>query len=87
MDAHEDNFKNVADEGQALLDADHPASEDVKEKLVTLAEEKRNLEDLWDERNKKYDQCMDLQLFYRDTEQANTWMAKQEVIWNWIFIK
>ncbi|XP_071821753.1 spectrin alpha chain, non-erythrocytic 1-like isoform X5 [Apostichopus japonicus] len=78
MDAHEDNFKNVADEGQALLDADHPASEDVKEKLVTLAEEKRNLEDLWDERNKKYDQCMDLQLFYRDTEQANTWMAKQE---------
>lgn len=25
-----------------------------------------------------YEQCMDLQLFYRDTEQADTWMAKQE---------
>ncbi|KAJ8038539.1 Spectrin alpha chain, non-erythrocytic 1 [Holothuria leucospilota] len=78
IDAHEDNFKNVADEGQELLNANHPASEDVKEKLVTLADEKKNLEDLWEERNKKYDQCMDLQLFYRDTEQANTWMAKQE---------
>ena len=26
----------------------------------------------------RYEQCMDLQLFYRDTEQADTWMAKQE---------
>ena len=26
----------------------------------------------------RYEQCMDLQLFYRDTEQADTWMVKQE---------
>ena len=26
-----------------------------------------------------YEQCMDLQLFYRDTDQANQWMSKQEV--------
>ena len=25
-----------------------------------------------------YEQCMDLQLFYRDTEQAESWMTKQE---------
>lgn len=25
-----------------------------------------------------YEQCMDLQLFLRDTEQADTWMTKQE---------
>jgi len=28
-----------------------------------------------------YEQCMDLQLYYRDTEQADAWMAKQEVIY------
>mgnify|MGYP005984276089 FL=1 len=33
---------------------------------------------LWEERRILYEQCMDLQLFYRDTEQADTWMAKQE---------
>jgi len=26
-----------------------------------------------------YEQCMDLQLFIRDTEQADAWMTKQEV--------
>lgn len=33
---------------------------------------------LWEERRILYEQCMDLQLFYRDTELADTWMAKQE---------
>merc|ERR1711997_1037168 len=56
----------------------HYASEEVKEKLVILAEEKTTLLQLWEERRILYEQCMDLQLFYRDTEQADTWMAKQE---------
>ncbi len=78
IDAHDDNFRACADEGQELVDTDHPAKDEVKEKLVNLAEEKRSLEALWEERRVQYEQCMDLQLFYRDTEQANTWMAKQE---------
>ncbi|XP_022101019.1 spectrin alpha chain, non-erythrocytic 1-like isoform X4 [Acanthaster planci] len=78
IDAHDDNFRACADEGQELVDTDHPAKEEVKEKLVNLAEEKASLEKLWEERRVQYEQCMDLQLFYRDTEQANTWMAKQE---------
>ena len=44
-----------------------------------LQEEKVQLLELWEERRVLYEQCMDLQLFYRDTEQADTWMAKQEV--------
>lgn len=47
--------------------------------LVTLANEKTSLLDLWEERRVLYEQCMDLQLFYRDTEQADAWMTKQEV--------
>ena len=47
--------------------------------LVTLAEEKTSLLELWEERRILYEQCMDLQLFYRDTEQADAWMSKQEV--------
>jgi len=49
---------------------------------VTLANEKTSLNDLWDERRILYEQCMDLQLFYRDTEQADAWMTKQEVSGN-----
>ena len=78
IDAREDSFAATAGAGQKLLDMEHYASEDVKEKLVTLAEEKTSLLSLWEERRILYEQCMDLQLFYRDTEQAGAWMAKQE---------
>ena len=46
---------------------------------MTLANEKTSLLDLWEERRVLYEQCMDLQLFHRDTEQADAWMTKQEV--------
>ena len=38
---------------------------------------------LWDQRRILYEQCMDVQLFYRDTEQADAWMSKQEVSYIW----
>lgn len=79
IDAREDSFRATAEAGQLLLDRAHYASEEVKEKLVVLASEKTSLLSMWEERRILYEQCMDLQLFYRDTEQADTWMAKQEV--------
>merc|ERR1712020_871440 len=78
IDAREDSFRATAEAGQMLLDSGHYAAEEVKQKLVILAEEKTSLLQLWEERRILYEQCMDLQLFYRDTEQADTWMAKQE---------
>lgn len=78
IDAREDSFRATAEAGQILLDSNHYASDEVKEKLVVLADEKTLLLQLWEERRILYEQCMDLQLFYRDTEQADTWMAKQE---------
>jgi spectrin alpha len=78
IDAREDSFKATADAGQILLNNNHYASDEVKEKLVILADEKTALLQLWEDRRILYEQCMDLQLFYRDTEQADTWMAKQE---------
>lgn len=35
---------------------------------------------LWEERKDQFEQCLELQLFMRDTDQADNWMAKQEVI-------
>ena len=78
IDAREDSFKATSEAGKMLLESNHYASDEVKEKLATLASDKAALLDLWEERRILYEQCMDLQLFYRDTEQADTWMAKQE---------
>ncbi|XP_078687340.1 spectrin alpha chain, non-erythrocytic 1-like [Branchiostoma floridae x Branchiostoma belcheri] len=78
IDAREDSFRTTAEAGQGLLEENHFASDEVKEKLVALANEKTSLLELWDERHVQYEQCLDLQLFYRDVEQAEAWMGKQE---------
>ncbi|XP_035236243.1 spectrin alpha chain, non-erythrocytic 1 isoform X2 [Anguilla anguilla] len=78
IDAHEDSFKSTDEAGHALLNTGHYASEDVKEKLGVLSAEKESLLELWELRRQQYEQCMDLQLFYRDTEQVDNWMSKQE---------
>ncbi|KAI5727770.1 hypothetical protein M8J77_006684 [Diaphorina citri] len=78
IDAREDSFRGTADAGQSLLDRNHYAADDIREKLRNLENDKTHLLTLWEERRILYEQCMDLQLFYRDTEQADTWMAKQE---------
>ncbi|XP_048876599.1 spectrin alpha chain, non-erythrocytic 1-like isoform X2 [Brienomyrus brachyistius] len=78
IDAHEDSFKGTDEAGNALVNTGHYASEDVKEKLEILREEREALLELWELRRQQYEQCMDLQLFYRDTEQVDNWMSKQE---------
>ncbi|XP_025060780.1 spectrin alpha chain, non-erythrocytic 1 isoform X6 [Alligator sinensis] len=78
IDAHEDSFKSADESGQSLLAAGHYASDEVKEKLTILSDERAALLELWELRRQQYEQCMDLQLFYRDTEQVDNWMSKQE---------
>ena len=61
----------------ALLYKAQPALSHLQ--LQSLSKEKAALGTLWEERRAQFDQCMELQLFMRDTEQADNWMAKQEV--------
>jgi len=77
IDAREDSFKLISDSGSSLVERNHFAASEVAEKLNSVSEEKIGLLSLWEDRRVLYEQCMDLQLFYRDTEQADTWMAKE----------
>lgn len=79
MDAREDVIRACATSGQALVDSGHRASSEVSAALEALERESGALQQLWEQRRVLYLQCMDLQLFYRDTEQADAWMHKQEV--------
>lgn len=77
IDAREDSINAVIEEGKLLLE--HKISpDDIKKKLDKLEEERKSLNDLWEERRVLHEQCMDLQLFYRDMEQVGAWMGKQE---------
>ncbi|BHF71927.1 hypothetical protein SprV_0401498800 [Sparganum proliferum] len=78
IDSREESYKACMEEGQRLVDMGHPTSGDIISKMNTLERERAALLALWDERRIQFEQCMDLQLFYRDAEQAEAWMAKQE---------
>ncbi|XP_028029643.1 spectrin alpha chain isoform X2 [Bombyx mandarina] len=78
MDARADVIGACAVAGQALVASEHHAAADVSAALHTLEREAAALQQLWEQRRVLYLQCMDLQLFYRDTEQADAWMHKQE---------
>ncbi|XP_052790861.1 spectrin alpha chain-like isoform X4 [Mya arenaria] len=78
IDAREDSYRSAMEAGNRLVETDHYAADEVREKLQTLSSEKNSLHELWEERRILYEQCMDLQLFIRDTEQADAWMTKQE---------
>lgn len=78
MDARSDVIRACSAAGAALAAQGHRASADVQTALSALQQEHGALRELWESRGLRYMQCMDLQLFYRDTEQADTWMHKQE---------
>lgn len=77
IDARQDAINKFKNSGKGLIDRDI-APEDVQQKLDQLQKEYDALIRLVEERRILYEQCMDLQLFYRDTEQAETWLTKHE---------
>lgn len=65
IDARADSFTQTAETGQKLLDDGIEHADEVRQCLQHLATEQTNLNNLWEERRILYEQCMDLQLFYR----------------------
>ncbi len=62
----------------SLLQANHYASVDVQDKLEAMNDARQDLEKAWIARRMQLDQCLELQLFYRDCEQAENWMSSRE---------
>ena len=46
--------------------------------MDNIKEARQDLEKAWIARRMQLDQCFELQLFYRDCEQAESWMSSRE---------
>jgi spectrin alpha len=77
MDARSGTFQGFEMFGKQLLDSRHYASVEIGEKLESMAEARQELEKQWISRRVQLDQCLELQLFYRDCEQAENWMGSR----------
>lgn len=78
IDARSGTFQAFEQFGDQLINNRHYASEDIKQRQQDVQQALRNLEDAWVARRKILDQCLELQLFYRECEQADQWMTASE---------
>lgn len=68
--------------GKHFIDKNHYASPLIKEKLDELEKAKQDLRDAWLARKDLLEQNLALNLYYRDCEQAENWMANREAFIN-----
>ncbi|CAH8447491.1 unnamed protein product [Schistosoma bovis] len=80
INSRNDSFDTCMLEGQALINVGHPSSGEIAAKLSNLEREKAALLELCEERREQLEQCMGLQYFYRDAEQSESWIGKQEAL-------
>ena len=78
IDARKDSFANVQRIGNDLIQQDHYAKNDIELKLQELFSQQTKLDQLWSQRLMLLQDCMHLQLFLRDIDQALTWIQKQD---------
>ena len=78
IDARAGTFQAFELFGKQLLQANHYASDEVQQKLESMSDAREDLEKAWIARRMQLDQNLELQLFYRDCEQAETWMTSRE---------
>ncbi|KAG5885767.1 hypothetical protein JTB14_031203 [Gonioctena quinquepunctata] len=76
IDARAGTFHALEQFGQQLLNSNHYASPEIQEKLEQLNNAREDLERAWIDRRLQLDQNLELNLFYRDCEQAENWMKR-----------
>ncbi|KAJ9576491.1 hypothetical protein L9F63_006704, partial [Diploptera punctata] len=78
IDAREDNFTACISLGKELLSRNHYASNEIKEKLLSLTNQRNSLLHRWEERWENLQLILEVYQFARDAAVAEAWLIAQE---------
>ncbi|CAG2100104.1 unnamed protein product [Medioppia subpectinata] len=78
IDAREDNFSSCVSLGKELLNRSHYASNEIKEKLLTLTNQRGGLMNRWEERWEHLQLILEVYQFARDAAVAEAWLVAQD---------
>ncbi|GLH07508.1 Spectrin beta chain [Gryllus bimaculatus] len=78
IDAREDNFTACISLGKELLSRNHYASADIKERLLSLTNQRNALLHRWEERWLNLQLILEVYQFARDAAVAEAWLIAQE---------
>ncbi|XP_071530660.1 spectrin beta chain isoform X5 [Panulirus ornatus] len=78
VDAREDNFNVCVSLGKELLARNHYATPEIKEKLMSLSNQRINMLQRWEERWEHLQLILEVYQFARDASVAEQWLLAQE---------
>uniref|UniRef100_A0A670J6R8 Spectrin beta chain n=1 Tax=Podarcis muralis TaxID=64176 RepID=A0A670J6R8_PODMU len=78
IDTRQKSFSTCFDLGKALLQRRHHAADEIKEKLMQLAEKRREMVEKWDRRWDWLRLLLEVCQFSRDASVAEAWLIAQE---------
>ncbi|XP_059484523.1 spectrin beta chain isoform X2 [Neocloeon triangulifer] len=78
VDAREDNFTACISLGKELMERNHYASNEIKEKLLLLSSQRNSLLSRWEERWENLQLILEVYQFARDAAVAEGWLLAQE---------
>ncbi|XP_022241663.1 spectrin beta chain, non-erythrocytic 1-like [Limulus polyphemus] len=79
IEAREENFRNVVQNGEMMIQKEHYASAEIRERLNQLLKMREQLHTGWQRKHVYLDQLLDLHCFLRDAKQLDTLSGQQEV--------
>ncbi|KAG1673120.1 Spectrin beta chain [Nymphon striatum] len=78
IDAREDKMSECISLGKELLERNHYASPEIKEKLVALTNQRTTMMTRWEERWEHLQLILEVYQFARDAAVAETWLISQD---------
>ncbi|XP_015783267.1 spectrin beta chain isoform X3 [Tetranychus urticae] len=78
IDAREDNFGTCMNLGKELLERNHYASEEIRDKIFTLTNQRGSMMQRWEERWDHLQLILEVYQFARDAAVAEAWLIAQE---------
>ena len=78
IEAREDVFRAAVQAAETMIQEEHYATSDIRERLKQLLDERQRLHGVWQRRKVYLDQLLDLQFFIRDAKQIESTCNAQE---------
>ncbi|XP_008850351.1 spectrin beta chain, erythrocytic isoform X2 [Nannospalax galili] len=72
------NFSTCLELGESLLQRQHQASEEIREKLQQVMSRRREMDDKWEARSDRLHMLLEVCQFSRDASVAEAWLIAQE---------
>ncbi|KAL1791432.1 hypothetical protein HispidOSU_031447 [Sigmodon hispidus] len=72
------NFSTCLELGESLLQRQHQASEDIREKLQLVVSKRQEMNDKWEARSDRLHMLLEVCQFSRDASVAEAWLIAQE---------